>query len=212
MPRIRTPRKKAIRRNAVTQVVQRHRPSSTTLDGGIGYIYAIQDPSLVLLLRPGSVSQRPTSPSRRSQSVPPDQTARSVPARRAGGMINPTTDAISEFNLPAASTAEWITAGPDGNLWFTDEYGRIGTINLTTDAITEYRFSCSIGPAGITTGLDGNLWFTETDTVAPTGVGDYWTVGVATLATSELVVTQQPPASVAAGRPFGLTEPWGGEN
>ena len=40
------------------------------------------------------------------------------------GMINPTTHAITEFAIPTANADPYgITAGPDGNLWFT-EYGR----------------------------------------------------------------------------------------
>ncbi len=73
-------------------------------------------------------------------------------------MINPTTHAITEFPIPyASSVPDGITAGPDGNLWFTD-YGNasIGVVTLTTNA-------------------------------------------------DHFVVTQQPPASVTAGSPFGLT-------
>jgi streptogramin lyase len=51
-----------------------------------------------------------------------------------------------------------ITAGPDGNLWFT-ENGKIGKIT-TGGTITEYGGSLS-HPHGITAGPDGNLWFTE---------------------------------------------------
>ena len=36
-------------------------------------------------------------------------------------MINPTTHAITEFAVPTASAEPYdITAGPDGNLWFTE--------------------------------------------------------------------------------------------
>jgi streptogramin lyase len=60
-----------------------------------------------------------------------------------------------------------ITAGPDGNLWFTgltlNAIGRItprGTITVfPLPASTRFPYS---GPADITTGPDGNLWFTET--------------------------------------------------
>jgi streptogramin lyase len=61
------------------------------------------------------------------------------------GMINPTTHAITEFALPAPpdggpSSAKplAITAGPDGNLWFTQyDHRDIGLINPTTHAISE---------------------------------------------------------------------------
>ena len=106
------------------------------------------------------------------------------------GEINPTTHTVSDFAIPT-SYASGITSGPDANTWFTEDPAEIGEINPTTDAITEYPVPAGLG---ITAGPDGNLWFTA-------GAD----VGVATLATSQLVVTQQPPASVTAGTPFGLT-------
>jgi streptogramin lyase len=57
-----------------------------------------------------------------------------------------------------------ITAGPDGNLWFT-EYGgnKIGRIT-TAGSITEFAIpTANSGPTGITAGHDGNLWFTESN-------------------------------------------------
>ena len=56
-----------------------------------------------------------------------------------------------------------ITEGPDGNVWFTEEFGnRIGSIT-PFGAITEYSngISMNAGLVDITTGPDGNLWFTE---------------------------------------------------
>jgi hypothetical protein len=53
-----------------------------------------------------------------------------------------------------------ITAGPDGNLWFTEEVGnKIGQIT-PGGVITEFPFRTS-NPSVITAGPDGNLWFTE---------------------------------------------------
>jgi streptogramin lyase len=55
-----------------------------------------------------------------------------------------------------------LTAGPDGNIWFSDPYAnQIG--NITPDGtVTEYAVPTSASfPAGITTGPDGNIWFTE---------------------------------------------------
>jgi len=109
--------------------------------------------------------------------------------------INPTTYATSGFSLAGAPYG--ITAGPDGNVWFADAHGLIGQINPTTDAIREYAVPfANSSPYAITTGPDGNLWFMD--------YGDS-SVGVATLATSQLVVTAQPPSSVTAGSGFGLT-------
>jgi streptogramin lyase len=75
--------------------------------------------------------------------------------------------AITEFPLPAPSFcspcpiffAGAITAGPDGNLWFTDLLGtRIGRI--TPDGvITEFSLPTAGETSAITAGPDGNVWF-----------------------------------------------------
>jgi hypothetical protein len=55
-----------------------------------------------------------------------------------------------------------ITAGPDGNLWFTEEYvGKVGRIT-PAGAITEFPVPTATAYLeGITAGPDGNVWFTE---------------------------------------------------
>jgi streptogramin lyase len=110
------------------------------------------------------------------------------------GMINPTTQAITEFATATANSNPWgITVGPDGNLWFAESaVDNLASINPTTGAITEYPVPGA--DASIITGPDGNLWFTAGNAI-----------GVATLTTSQLVVTTQPPAGVTAGSSFGLT-------
>ena len=113
------------------------------------------------------------------------------------GTINLATDAITEFATPTAtSSPQGITAGPGGNLWFTEyEANNIAEINPTTDAITEFPISQTGSyPDGIAAGPDGSLWFA--------GFGN---ASIGAAFTSQLAVTQQPPASVTAGSPFGLT-------
>ncbi len=68
-----------------------------------------------------------------------------------------------EFTPPAGSGPGEITAGPDGNLWFTDAPdNKIGEINPLTRAISEFVLpTANAEPNGITAGPDGNLWFTE---------------------------------------------------
>ena len=75
-----------------------------------------------------------------------------------------TSGAISEFPIPTANRPEAITAGPDGNLWFTEnESGKIGRIT-PTGAISEFPIpTAESRPTGITAGPDGNLWFTESN-------------------------------------------------
>ena len=54
-----------------------------------------------------------------------------------------------------------ITAGPDGNVWFSE--GAVGQIAFITPSgrIKEILFSSSGAAAGIVTGSDGNIWFTD---------------------------------------------------
>jgi streptogramin lyase len=73
-----------------------------------------------------------------------------------------TAGTLSEFStgLNATSEPEFITKGPDGNMWFTDNQGFIG--NITTDGvINEQAYGLGVGQPlrGITAGPDGALWF-----------------------------------------------------
>jgi streptogramin lyase len=63
--------------------------------------------------------------------------------------------------ITPGSQAYKVTAGPDGNLWFTEYNGtHVGKFDLTTKLATEYGPLQS--PAtSITSGPDGNLWFSE---------------------------------------------------
>jgi len=70
---------------------------------------------------------------------------------------------ITEFPLTTAGSGpQGIAAGPDGNLWFTEETGnRIGRIT-PAGVITEYSLpTADSGPYAIAAGADGNLWFTQ---------------------------------------------------
>ena len=74
-----------------------------------------------------------------------------------------TTNGVqTEYPLPAGGYAQDITAGPNGNLWFTEYVGnQIGQIT-TEGVITEYTIPTpNSNPYGIISGPDGNLWFTE---------------------------------------------------
>jgi virginiamycin B lyase len=66
------------------------------------------------------------------------------------------------FVSPPGSTPFGMTAGPDGNVWFTgvstDSIFRITPAGVTTQYILP---TAHAAPTQITTGPDGNLWFTE---------------------------------------------------
>ena len=69
---------------------------------------------------------------------------------------------ITEFDLPTANAGpHFITAGPDGNLWFT-EYGagKIGRIT-PSGLITEFDAPSGAGPTTIAAGPDGNVWYLD---------------------------------------------------
>ena len=77
---------------------------------------------------------------------------------------------IREFPIPPetgendGSGPLIITAGPDGNLWFTENNGnRIGRISPGGEhTVTQFLIPTSNSfPTGITAGPDGNLWFTD---------------------------------------------------
>ena len=80
----------------------------------------------------------------------------------AAGAAAPT---ITEFRagISAESVPMGIAAGPDGNLWFTENAAnKIGRITVG-GAITELAcLPANSGPTNITTGPDGRLWLTET--------------------------------------------------
>ncbi len=71
---------------------------------------------------------------------------------------------FSEFPVQTAAGPAGITAGPDGNVWFTEfrvEGNSIGRIT-PEGVITEFLIpDFAAHPLGITTGPDGALWFAE---------------------------------------------------
>jgi virginiamycin B lyase len=77
--------------------------------------------------------------------------------------------AISVFPVrggPADRVGFGITAGPDGNIWFTGFHDVISRMT-PTGQITEYSVPSAVAHVGqplivgITTGADGDLWFTN---------------------------------------------------
>jgi streptogramin lyase len=70
---------------------------------------------------------------------------------------------ITEYPVPAPNaTPTGIAAGPDGNMWFTEQGGNF-VANVTQSGVfTEYPIlTVNALPFGIAAGPDGNMWFTE---------------------------------------------------
>ncbi len=77
------------------------------------------------------------------------------------GQINISSDAISEYSVPSGSETTGMTAGPESDVWFTNQgTSKIGKIN-TSGSIKEYSLPTGSYPVGITAGPDGNAWFTD---------------------------------------------------
>ena len=72
-----------------------------------------------------------------------------------------TSGKITEFPIPGGDTAD-ITAGPDGNMWFTEWNGnKIGRLTHA-GVFTEYPVpTASSVPDRITAAGDRGMWFTE---------------------------------------------------
>ena len=81
----------------------------------------------------------------------------SVGAFGVGVARGATVGEITEFAIPTpGSQPTGIAAGPDGNLWFTQD-GAIGRIT-PNGMVTEYPVN---SPTDVAAGPDGNLWFTN---------------------------------------------------
>ena len=77
--------------------------------------------------------------------------------------VNLPVGRFTEFAIPTSgSQPEGITAGPDGNLWSTNNgANQIERVTLV-GKVTKFAIPTSNSePEGITAGPDGNLWFTE---------------------------------------------------
>ena len=82
---------------------------------------------------------------------------------QSSGSTPTSTKHIIEFPIPTSPGSPLaITAGPNGNLWFTESgANKIGQIT-PSGTISEFSVPTSASdPEGITKGPDGNLWFTE---------------------------------------------------
>jgi streptogramin lyase len=100
---------------------------------------------------------------------------------------------VQEFPVPNANPGlEVIAAGPDGNLWFAEQFSdKIGRIT-PAGVVTEFPVSMSsFLPFGIAAGPDGNLWFTGS---ATNRIGRITPAGIVT----------EFPIPTPDSRPFGI--------
>jgi streptogramin lyase len=71
--------------------------------------------------------------------------------------------ARADVNLAANSGPYFLTAGPDGNLWFTEhDAGRVGVVSTSGQLLTQYPLPSSYStPYDIVSGSDRALWFSD---------------------------------------------------
>jgi streptogramin lyase len=104
---------------------------------------------------------------------------------------------LSEFSAGAHDKPTGITAGPDGNVWYTTT-GKGGAIGRITPAGTVTEFTTGLttnsSPQDIALGPDGNLWFTE---AASNRIGRITPQGAITEFTTGLLFGA--PQEIAAG-------------
>src|SRR5262245_37098589 len=121
---------------------------------------------------------------------------------RVGGVG--TSNAITEFTLPAGRGPLNLAIGPDGNIWFTESTGdRIGRLNPLAGSDAAIQASivafavpgAGSAPSDIVAGPDGAMWFTQTGSDQ---VGRITTAGAVT---DEFAVpgAGSTPAGITAG-------------
>jgi streptogramin lyase len=101
-----------------------------------------------------------------------------------------------QFPIPTANNSpQGIAAGPDGVLWFTEEFGnKIGRVT-TGGTFTEFPVPTATSfPFGIAAGPDGAMWFTE---LTGNKIGRITTAGAITQ--SPIPTSGSCPEGIAAG-------------
>jgi streptogramin lyase len=119
--------------------------------------------------------------------------------------ISPLTGSAATFDVGTTSgSPSTISAGPDGNLWFTEpDANQIGRITPTGQVTLFAVPTAGSQPTGITAGPNGNIWFTE---AGSRKIGEYFITGTppaAADATSTALATDV--AAPAVGQTVHLT-------
>ncbi len=107
-----------------------------------------------------------------SEDDPPEADGPEPSAEGSGDNAIPIIDGppppaitFDEFDIPNPSQPGWITAGPDGQIWFTHQSTAPSAISKVTVSGQPFvRYNTSItntGPRGITAGPDGNVWYSK---------------------------------------------------
>jgi virginiamycin B lyase len=76
------------------------------------------------------------------------------------------TTQVSTYPIETTgASSQFVTLGPDNNIWVTLSSNNIGQLNTTTSVIKQYPIPTpNSSPTAIITGPDRNLWFIESGT------------------------------------------------
>jgi streptogramin lyase len=111
------------------------------------------------------------------------------------------TPTFYQFSIPvAANKPQWIAAGSDGNMWFTESPG--GAVARITPAgvVTEFTVpTANAQPQMIVGASDGNLWFTEFSLVPPPGTSKIAKVTTSGTFTEFSTLFAPPPNDMPLG-------------
>jgi RHS repeat-associated protein len=67
----------------------------------------------------------------------------------------------TQYEVPGGQQVRALTAGPDGNVWFSGGNNTIGKVGKSTTAGAMTQYGVGAFPEAITAGTDGNLWFVD---------------------------------------------------
>lgn len=155
------------------------------------------------LLRPGKVRLPITLAATLATTIYSPTSAGNASVFSESRQSSYNTYSVTTFSAGISGAPTDITAGPDGNLWFT-EIGKIGRITPTGTA-TEFPLpSAGESPTAIAAGPDGNLWFIESGTGGGSLTDTTYTGGRVGRITPQGVVTEFPLPSTDS-QPTGIT-------
>ena len=114
------------------------------------------------------------------------------------------TPTFFQFSIPVSTNRpQWIAAGSDGNMWFTENPG--GKVARITPAgvVTEFTVpTANAQPQMIIGASDGNLWFTEFSKTPPPGTSKIAKVTPTGTFTEYSTLFAPPPPD----NPYGLVD------
>jgi streptogramin lyase len=114
------------------------------------------------------------------------------------------TPTFYQFSIPTSTNRpQWIAAGSDGNMWFTESPGSAVARITPAGVVTEFTIpTANAQPQMIIGASDGNLWFTEFSTTPSPGTSKIAKLTTTGTFTENSTLFSPPPAD----NPLGLVD------